>query len=712
MSSTGTEIAKPLKFMNPGSLDENRGPYPSTAAANLAIPNTVKGGRNLREGKIVDIGIVPTLVPYWWNGGYADKNLVEYFGELATKVDFAPIKSTVEQTTVPSKQLSDNLNVFESGGWSPVSGAGFDSSNQIRTKNIAVPPTLIGQSITVSGFGSLGAAGGARVVVRDMDGATLLIIPGAGNILSPISYIMPARAAQVRYGVANEDGIGLHPTLNKYVDLFMVNVGATALPVEKFGPKIDHGKLDYPVAEIDGRISARVDDITLESVNVVNYMTDFESGGYAVSNGNKVATVNQLRTVMKPVLAEWRGKEMTLSGFGVLNPTGGARVVIRDNQNVALLIIPGAGTDYTPVTFPIPGTAASIGFGVANVLRIGEKPTDNVFTKTLQLQLGNQSSEFDEFGKSYINLVKGKNWPLDLGGFDESEIVVDKPSANFMTIYFHTGRSAANDLWFGVDFVRSVKPVTPESATSNYDTWKLNMGHIFKRVSENRFSILQQVILDGVWENAIYLNSGYRNALGSLHGNELMEEVTFIFDGIEKPSSFEGFIKCREVILTQRSNFTRQDSTNDFVGRSMKKWAIKNGVITISNKIKWFANLSIMQASYLSMCSVIRKNANNFQVTHTALRDEDYKKYDVSNESFENPLNSIKNDPEHKNVIIWGDRFGVDFRIIERSANRPDAGLWIQNSGLYNKVYGPAGSENVIPNRVWNTVFSVTPFVK
>ncbi|SDM40907.1 hypothetical protein [Pedobacter antarcticus] len=80
MSSTSTEIAKPIKYLNSGPLDKNRGPYPTIAEANKAIKNIVVNGINFREGKFVEIGnSLEGFVTYWWNGGYSDSDLVEYF---------------------------------------------------------------------------------------------------------------------------------------------------------------------------------------------------------------------------------------------------------------------------------------------------------------------------------------------------------------------------------------------------------------------------------------------------------------------------------------------------------------------------------------------------------------------------------------------------------------------------------------------------------
>lgn len=96
MSEFSTEIAKPFEFNNPGPLDKNRGPYPTLAAACDAIPNEWKnvGGinRNLREGKIVDIGIEPYTEEYRWKGGFENHQLVRNIDpvDFESKFPFQP----------------------------------------------------------------------------------------------------------------------------------------------------------------------------------------------------------------------------------------------------------------------------------------------------------------------------------------------------------------------------------------------------------------------------------------------------------------------------------------------------------------------------------------------------------------------------------------------------------------------------------------------
>lgn len=79
LNGTKPETSGGIKNLKGGNLDALRGPYPTIAAANLAIPNITVQGINLREGKFVEIGAVANgFVTYWWFKGYHDGALVPY----------------------------------------------------------------------------------------------------------------------------------------------------------------------------------------------------------------------------------------------------------------------------------------------------------------------------------------------------------------------------------------------------------------------------------------------------------------------------------------------------------------------------------------------------------------------------------------------------------------------------------------------------------
>lgn len=113
MSEFSTEIAKSLEFNNPGPLDKNRGPYATKEAACQAIPNVTKKiagvDRNLREGKIVDVGLPGAEVPHKWKGGFLDTNLTPEIEVTKVDLQAKADKSELYQISPASNTISQSI---------------------------------------------------------------------------------------------------------------------------------------------------------------------------------------------------------------------------------------------------------------------------------------------------------------------------------------------------------------------------------------------------------------------------------------------------------------------------------------------------------------------------------------------------------------------------------------------------------------------------
>ncbi|WP_285055124.1 sialate O-acetylesterase [Pedobacter ginsengisoli] len=144
MSSTPNEQAKRIKLTNPGNIDDSRGPYPTLAAANLAIPNTMVEGESYRKGKFVEIGAAAPYKTYWWSGtDYADNKLVEYFSELTKKTDLFAVPP-------------DKITAMTTGYWA----------------SSAVDSSAITASATLNHTNLIDCAPGDKFVIQGMTSAT------------------------------------------------------------------------------------------------------------------------------------------------------------------------------------------------------------------------------------------------------------------------------------------------------------------------------------------------------------------------------------------------------------------------------------------------------------------------------------------------------------------------------------------------------------
>jgi hypothetical protein len=86
------------------------GTFPTVAAANLAITSTVVNGKNLRDGTRVDIGTNGAYAQFWWKGGFADINLVEYLADEISK------KISTRNPTTPARIFDSSNGLYITDG--------------------------------------------------------------------------------------------------------------------------------------------------------------------------------------------------------------------------------------------------------------------------------------------------------------------------------------------------------------------------------------------------------------------------------------------------------------------------------------------------------------------------------------------------------------------------------------------------------------------
>jgi hypothetical protein len=182
---SNTQIAKGFSLTNPGPLDSRRGPYPTTVAACLAIPNTTKLvdgiSKNYRDGVFVDIGTDGNYTTFWWKGGYADGNLVEYLGELASKNELNEIS---EGGGLSERKYGQTLDL-----------SSFTSSTSSNLRMVYVPILKEGNFTKMQYFGVAAGVLKFRMLRLNSDGTYTAyhffecqILTGINNLTSGIDF--------------------------------------------------------------------------------------------------------------------------------------------------------------------------------------------------------------------------------------------------------------------------------------------------------------------------------------------------------------------------------------------------------------------------------------------------------------------------------------------------------------------------------------------
>ncbi len=222
------DITGGLRNLKGGSIDALRGPYPTVAAANLAIPDTIVDDLNFREGKFVDIGIKPNLVTHWWKGGYKNENLVEYIE--VTQAKFNTVAPIAGMLILSENLLNNNELVF--GGWSKTGGKRI-SSTELRTPLIQIDPSKV--NITFSGGFNIGT-NMARFVFFDKNEVFI-------SYSDDLTTAIPSNARFVGVSVANSAIMGNDPTQTQFTITAMLNYGTVAKPWQGFNASIDNTRI-------------------------------------------------------------------------------------------------------------------------------------------------------------------------------------------------------------------------------------------------------------------------------------------------------------------------------------------------------------------------------------------------------------------------------------------------------------------------------------
>lgn len=640
------------------------------------------------------------------------------------------VKPLLGVMTIPNNKVDTRTFV---AGVINETGSTSSTNNTIRLNYSNVPEEVKGQYVTVSGMGSVPTAA-ALLSVRGEGITQIASIVGAGAVdLSPKTILIPLESTTWAFTIANDasdGGIGTRPQDNPYVNSFMVNIGTEALPFDfKGDPVVDPSKIGNPDDIVfsneitengDGavpakevfKINKKIDSVTIDSPNLVDYTTKFESG-YWASTGSSTSSNNWIR--VSPIyfnqetlnkLSNGESLKLTISGGGAVSSSASVISFLNSSGSV-ISNTPGTGANTFPVTVDIPFNAVGYRGSVANVIGIGLTPTDNIYTGTYQAEIADAPTPYQPYGDISINPEKLPK----TSSYDTSEIILKKIDNDNLQIFFHIG--GANDTWYRINLLHQIMP---DKFT---DVWRINEGYVVKRLNKDTFTTGLLIVRSGVYENAIYTSGyGYTDALGSTHGWEMLDEFGLFMDGtridvVSMPTDVFGAY----LTFTTRTFFKAPNGVDD-VGVSFKKWDFKNGLLTISNNIQWMPSTPISidpsGRAYLGMLSIAR-NAGGQNVTHTTFSNEDGKFYDVSIAGFTTPIYSDSNNPRRNQIVIWGDSFKAEVRVVKKQIYRvdgtvinslPNSGMFVQNTSSpdYNKIYPLFGSTVINSGDFWESV--------
>lgn len=648
------------------------------------------------EGETVDLSAGYTQLI--WDGSTLVK--AEFPIDLAGYATTRQVNAISQSVSIVSSEVDSilirSINIIDrqrakNQAWNVNGGVGSTAANWVRVDLMPIKPNT---TYHYQGNGSI-ANGVPLAVFFDAAGNHLpaenLLSTGGSN--QSKDFTTGANTAFIGVNVANRTGAGNDPVNATEMGTIMVSEGAGSKPYQPYIISIDGSKITGSIAtpQIQGieqgvvEVNEKVDSFTVPSKNMFNRAAVLP-GTYNTA-GVPDSSVNWLRTPYIPVQPS---TTYTISGFAAIS-SANARVLFFDSGGNFISSVMSVSGSTTPVTFNTPSNAATIGINILNRVGAGNDPQAQPEMGTFQLEQGGSATSYQPYGV----LLDGNKIANPPGDFRQQVIVV-REGSTVLRVYFHGGNDAADDIYFRVRFVRQNSPA------KFIQLWRMDEGDLCRRTGNTSFDVIERIVDQGVWENAIYTTTGgYDDALGSAHGWEMMEDVTFMIDNQEIDVTIPGSSWIGKEFSVMQSTLLKTFDGSGNVGRVAKRWSFHPGRIEVGVKIHWLATLGIDIGSFIGMIPVLRKNSNDFQVTTTGMSDEEYVKYDISDPGFTNPLYSNNSDPSRTSLIAWGDRAYFEMSV-KRKQEFANCGMYIQNTAAYNKFYNRLGSTTVSDGDKWS----------
>lgn len=297
-------------------------------------------------------------------------------------------------------------------------------------------------------------------------------------------------------------------------------------------------------------------------------------------------------------------------------------------------------------------------------------------------KLASSSMVVQEFkavdGTSFIRYYAGSwttAWQSSSAVFDDYlEFTKSATALNF----YEKGRGGRNYLRTTLN-----KIVNPEI---NLNNWGIN------RLNESDITLtdVRSITTNGVWEFAAIAaanSAATGDHSGGSHGDEVLQQASFIIDGIiyAQDSVIASATRAKEIIFIQKSTIYIEATTTVLCYRECK-WIFKRGEHRLVQRIT-FPAAHLLNTAWLALCPVLRKaNQDNTgeQITDKELRSSDGIIVDVSEPGFAQRNISVKT---RDSITLSGTTSGASVELYINNIVAPNPQAFVQNTAVYNKVY-------------------------
>ena len=277
---------------------------------------------------------------------------------------------------------------------------------------------------------------------------------------------------------------------------------------------------------------------------------------------------------------------------------------------------------------------------------------------------------------------------VDRNEFDNNVYLEYVSDYKILLIYMKSVRG----YYLGYNFRYMKADYSASNSSSNYDIWRLRDVKIYTKNSDDTFTKVNDISLihsASEWECAIKEIGRPDFVGGSTHGDELLDNIVFMVDGVAYTDITQiSGQKCKELRIIRTSRLYRADTNSATqIATHYVDYSFKNNEIIIDQKINWLVDTTC-GISYLTMLGAKRTDSG-VQITSSALKDGEGIIYDVSQDNYSNgAFDTLKG---CKKAFLWnnsktGFKTSMSVEILN-SNNFENANFKFDNRPDYNKFY-------------------------
>ena len=277
---------------------------------------------------------------------------------------------------------------------------------------------------------------------------------------------------------------------------------------------------------------------------------------------------------------------------------------------------------------------------------------------------------------------------VDRNEFDNNVYLEYISDYKILLIYMKSVRG----YYLGYNFRYMKADYSASNSSSNYDIWRLRDVKIYTKNSDDTFTKVNDISLihsASEWECAIKEIGRPDFVGGSTHGDELLDNIVFMLDGVAYTDITQiSGQKCKELRIIRTSRLYRADTNSATqIATHYVDYSFKNNEIIIDQKINWLVDTTC-GISYLTMLGAKRTDSG-VQITSSALKDGEGIIYDVSQDNYSNgAFDTLKG---CKKAFLWnnsktGFKTSMSVEILN-SNNFENANFKFDNRPDYNKFY-------------------------